>query len=243
MSESTDNLYRIDDVLVRTGYVLGALVLLMSFGVLDDSPVRTWPLPAVISYGMFALAPAVLLIAGYKVRRRETRTVELGRVMRVHPEMPISELRAMTGFSRSQLRDAVNLLNRKAQAGLMLDDGSNTVRHVSSTRGDTLTHSQRCASCGASVSVTVAADTRVEELSCTYCNGALDSASISRLQYQLQTPSPGPAPQPFFSAQPAPVQQKRFSLFLFILLLMFFWPAAVGYAVIRHKSLPIKFDG
>lgn len=235
------NIYRIDDVLIRAGYAVGLFAAVAAFSgplgdVLDRSPLGVAALPFLVA------APIVMLIAGYVLRRREQHLVEIWRLLQEHGEMPVEDLRHMTGYSRAELRKAVSLLNRKIAAGLSFDAGSDTIRHVRLGPRERITHSQRCGSCGAAVSVDVSATSQAHDLNCPYCQGALDGQSISALQNELlmreaRQRRPDPAPAPVFISAPAPAPaKKRFSVVLFVILMMMFWPAALVYAINRANN-------
>lgn len=237
-----DNLYRIDDALIRAGFLFGVVALIGAANLPSassfDPPMLKW-----IAVSAVLAAPMVMLVAGYAVRRRERQLIAIWRILKEHGEMPIADLQQMSGYGTDELRKAVGLLNRKLAAGLSWDEASRSVRHVGLEPRETLTHSQRCPSCGASVSVEVAADSRSEALTCPYCEGALDGREISSLQNQLRsrkTRSRAPQPVPIYlrapAEPPARPPARRFSLVVFILLLMFFWPAAVFYAMHRANN-------
>ena len=242
MTNSIENLYRIDDVLIKGGYWLLVLAAFVTYGLFNDASIGTWPPMGQVGYVLLLLAPILMLFTGYNVRRQEVRTVDLWRVMRAHRSMPIRELCETTGFNATQLRAAVNLLNRKVVAGLTVDEQAGVVRHRADTPQSAVAHTQRCESCGASVVVSVGPNTRPEELSCTYCHGALKSQDITELQLRLREPLGIGA---LGSAQHAPLAQpetgKSFNLVWFILLMMFFWPAGIYYAVSRARNLPLRF--
>ncbi len=237
----SDNLYRIDDVLIRAGFLFGIVALVAASNLpaasAFDPPMLKW-----VAMAAVMAAPVVMLTAGYSVRRRERRLVSIWTILKEHGEMPIADLRQMTGFQTKELRSAVGLLNRKLAAGLTWDDAAQTVRHVRLGPRESLTHSQRCASCGASVSVEVSARSRPDALRCPYCEGALDGRAIGALQNQILTRearSRNPQPAPILLRAPAPERApraKRFSIVLFLILLMFFWPAAVIYAIHRANN-------
>ncbi len=242
MTNSIDNLYRIDDVLIKGGYWLLVLAVFVTYGMIMDKSIGLWPTAGLLAYGLLLLAPVLMLISGYKVRRQETRTVDLWRVLRAHRSMSIRELCETTGFSAAQLREAVNLLNRKVVAGLTVDEQAGVVRHSIDVPHSAVAHTQRCESCGASVVVSVGPNTRPEDLSCTYCQGALKSHAITELQLRLREPVGFASLDPAqYASLATPHRTKSFNLVWFILLMMFFWPAGIYYAVSRARNSPLRF--
>ena len=236
MAAVATNLYRADDKLIKAGYVFGAVALYASYAVVQ-SVASPGPLGFIIAPLLLA-APVAMLGAGYAIRNREKRIVQIWRLIEKHGEMPVNDLISMTGFKREQLRNAVDLLNRKSVAGLTWDEASDSIRDVGLDRSGVLTHSQQCPSCGASVNVEVTSRSGADALACPYCNGALDSKTINKLQTKLHAresyrkhkdPAPEPQWQPLaMRSQP---RSKPFNVPLFIILILFFWPAALYYAV------------
>lgn len=239
----TQNLTRIDDVLIRLGWILVVISVVTGFGILDTARRD-------LSYGLLPILMLIpstaMLLLGYLIRRRETRTVELGRFLMKHRTVPLRDVQEMTGFSKRQLRDAVNVLNRKAAVGVRVDEGRNMIVPISAEPEARISHAQQCGSCGASVTVDVTADSAATDLTCPYCNGALDGKALrdaQRFVFAPQSPEPAPAQsgsKPL--AMPRVKARKPFRLGWFIFLFMFCWPAALIYAFLKARSAPIRFD-
>lgn len=237
MNDDRPNLYRIDDTLIRGGYIALVVVLIFGGRLLSEA---YFGLSRWLMFAMVAIAPLAMLMIGYSIRRREDRIIDMGRVLSRHHTVPIPDLCEMTGFSRSQLREAVSVLNRKLAAGLSWQEDQDLVTRFAAQSLGSFTHAQRCESCGASVTMDVDASTSAEDLRCNYCHGALDGRHISNLQMQLRQPQ-----RMSFAAVPDAVPRqpgKPFSLTVFVLLALFFWPGAVIYAVIKARSTQMRAD-
>ena len=228
------NLYRIDEVLIKTaliflvGALFGGSALVQKLGQSILAPV---------AWMLLILAPIVLFAMGYAIRKREKQIVGIHRLVNEHGEMPVADLVRMTGFSPRQLHNAVALLNRKSVAGLVWDEHTDSIRHISLGTRKTLTHSQKCGSCGAAVNVEISSLSRAMALACPYCNGALDSRQISTLQNELHLQEGRQYHQKAplaFTSRPRS-QGKPFNWVLFIFLMMFIWPVGVFY-VIKYAS-------
>ncbi|MFK7888167.1 MAG: hypothetical protein AB8G16_15005 [Gammaproteobacteria bacterium] len=235
MSDARPNLYRIDDTLIRGGYIAMVVAFVFAGRLITESyfGFSRW-----LMFFVVALAPVAMLWIGYAIRRRENRILDVGRVLARHHTVPIRDLCEMSGFSPERLREAVAVLNRKLAAGLSWQEEHGLVTRFEMQSLGSLSHAQRCESCGASVTVDVDASTSAADLRCTYCHGALDGQHISTLQMQLRQPKI----QTFAAvpAAPAKAAPKRFSMLVFVLLAVFFWPGAVIYAVVRARSAPMN---
>jgi hypothetical protein len=235
MNNDRPNLYRIDDVLIRVGFVALGAVLLFGSRLVTEAylGLSRW-----LVFALFACAPLAMLVLGYRIRRREDRIVDMGRVLSRHHTVSIRDLCEMTGFSRAQLREAVSVLNRKLAAGLSWQEDQDLVTRFEAQPLGSLSHAQRCESCGASGTVDVDASTSADDLRCNYCSGALDGRHIANLQLQLRQPQ-----RMSFAAMPQAQPQtprKPFSMTTFVLLAVFFWPGALIYAVVKARSTQMR---
>ncbi|NNF17873.1 MAG: hypothetical protein HKN70_14105 [Gammaproteobacteria bacterium] len=238
MSSINTNLYFIDELLIKAGRLFVFVAIFAGIAIVQKSNGDVFSIRSVVLLTAIAIVPLVTLALGYAVRRREKRIVNIHRLVKQRGELPVPDLVRMTGFDRRQLRSAVALLNKKSVAGLIWDETTDSLRSFSLGPRKTLTHSQRCGSCGASVNVEVSTLSRAPELACPYCSGALDSRAISKLQnelhlqegYQLHRKAPQA-----FSSRPAP-HGKPFNWVLFLLLMMFAWPLGIIYAIRYAKS-------
>lgn len=229
------NLYRIDDVLLRAGATALLLVLLVAAGaVLADQAAaaergrpadlgalsrhwRVW-IPAF-------LCPVALLGAGWALRRRERRILAIWSLLRQNALLSVPALVANSAFERSDVERAVRVLNTRGLGHYVWDTRSDTIQD------GRLPASQRsidkCESCGAAVSVQVPFAAR-EAPRCPYCHGpvcvdALDDRrweALEALRDEART-------------RTGRAGAGSFSLGLFLVLLVCFWPAALLYAV--HK--------
>ena len=262
MDAQHHSLTGIDEILIRSGSILGAIVLVALFTGAARTLVYVMPLWSFPFLALIAVAPIALLLAGFGLRLRDHRLYDLWRAVKSHGEISIQELCQITDLNQNELRQAVGLLNKKATAGLIWDSHLGTVRHIDAPTGRILSHSEDCSSCGAAVAIEIKAVSRLRDLGCPYCGGGLDAAAINGLRAQLiedqthdikspttsSTASSAPrptVPNPVAAKQPSPAAAHQssttpFNLAIFAVLLLLFWPGAVWYAMSRAKSGQIK---
>ncbi len=236
------NLYRIDDVLLRTGMIASVLGLLIGNATVNTLRQSGFEAVALLVLIAAVACPLTLLVCGYLVRRRERLTVDLWRLIEAHGEVSVAHLCAMSSFNRRQLISAVKRINRYGGALLVWDEVTGVIRVGGRRHEQTLTHSEDCRSCGAKVNVEVHTQNRAG-YSCPYCNGGLDSerinAMLSELHargQQLREQERREFVQPLAMAAPAVRPGSRLNLPVFILLLVLFWPGAVIYALHKHQA-------
>lgn len=215
-------IYRIDELLIRTGFVT---LLVVAVVTLAAAPWESrMSLPALLWLCLAAAAPAAMLLAGYGVRRRENRIHAVWRLLQRSLEVDVTALMRASSFTREELVRAVRVLNDRGLGHYVWDDQAEVVRD--GRLAVTMAHESRCDTCGAGVSVTLSMS---EAPSCPYCEAPLDAGAVNALKQRtiarLDTPLP---PDPSVAA-PAP--RRRMSIGVFVMLLIFCWPAALVYAI------------
>lgn len=224
------NLYRIDDVLLRGSLLVLPVALFLAYAMILNGSSTGRP----VSLAMLALliaCPLTMLFTGWSVRRRERRVVELWRIVATRREITVAELCSTTSFSRRQLRRAIRRINDHGRGLLVLDDAREVVSNGAQAQY-ALAHNENCTACGASVRIEVR--THGREFACPYCNAGLDSERINALLARLHEREAS-APSHGLVGPDRPAGQ-RMNMTVFILLLLFFWPAALLYALHRYAS-------
>lgn len=224
------NLLRIDDVLLRAGgiacllWCLGAVIAL-GF-VLNDA------LPASRALGLVVLgasAPIGLLVAGFKVRRRENRAWALHRLVDDHVELSASDLLRDSDFTQASLDRAIRDLNNAGAAYLIWDRKADVIQD--GRLRTTKVEIEDCPSCGAKVSVTL----RVGDVAgarCPYCHDPFGAERHNEEKAQL-IDALDTDPE-ITSARNR--SDSSFSIPIFAILTLFFWPLGIGYALWKWQA-------
>ena len=235
------NLYRIDDVLLRTGLVAAVFALLIGNAAVNQLEASGFDAVALAALLAAIACPLTLLGAGYLVRRRERLVVDLWRLIEAHGEVSVSHLCKMSSFNRNQLTSAIKRINRRGRALLVWDEVNEVIRAGPRRERSSLTHSEDCQSCGATVNIEVRTQNR-DAYTCPYCNRGLDSDRINdllsklHLQERRDNERPDPVQAPVSVAAPTARQGSRLNLPVFILLIVLFWPGAVIYALHKYQN-------
>jgi hypothetical protein len=227
---SQPQIYRIDDLLIRaalaTLVAAAALVLVVHPWDGRSSPA------AQLWLALAAAAPVALLIGGLSVRRREARILAVWRLLERSLEVDVTALMRASTFTREELVRAVRMLNDRGLGHYVWDDDADVVRD--GRLAVRVAHDADCASCGAAVSVT---RNMTAAPACPYCAAPLGAADVNRMKQGIMeslrpAAATGSAQSPVAVAAP---QGRRMSLWLFLLLLVFCWPAALVYAIYCNR--------
>lgn len=224
----TTNLYRIDDVLLRGGFVIAPFALLVVSGAVANVVEHgSLSLPATLFVILLVSCPLAMLTIGWRIRKHEKRVLKLWRFVAAQGQVPIQQLLKMNSYSRKQLAAAVDRINNRGNGTLVWDDADAVIRDVS-VQEHRMTHTEQCQSCGGNVNIEVT--TGRSNYTCPFCGGGLDCGRINLLLDSLQQRA-----QQDEQTEPGQVGD-RINLPLFIILMVVFWPAAVAYAIKVYHS-------
>ncbi|NUN13956.1 MAG: hypothetical protein HUU55_10025 [Myxococcales bacterium] len=210
-------LFKRDDILIRIGIPL----LLVSFLVLVGSVHDTWSFLVAL---LFALAPIGLLIAGGYYRYKERRILALWRIIEQTAVVRMDDLVAGAGFRRTEVLEALRILNSRKNLYFVHDGATDTIldgrlRHQHA-------HETRCLSCGASVKLSVADWTGPP--TCGHCGASVVPPDWKRLRDEVMASLRRPG---VVTVTPA----ESFNLPVFVLLVVFCWPAALIYYAVKNR--------
>lgn len=248
---TTNQIYRLDDVLLRTAVIaLGVLAVL----VLALAPWEGGLPPASLLWlSLAAFAPVAMFIAGFSVRQREKRVAAVWRLLQRSLELDVPALLRSSTFTRQELRTAVRVLNDRGLGHYVWDDETDVIRDG---RLDVrMAHGATCDNCGAAIAVTVGL---ADAPACPFCETPLPAATLNAMKFdritRLSTPAPGSAATPAAAAADSanwanlapsrndddhvaalPPPRRRMSVGLFVVLLIFCWPAALVYALYMNR--------
>ncbi len=237
------DLYRIDDVLLRCGAiallgVVAGVAVLVVVG-LGQGEVAGGADPGLAMLRRHALALAVavpapvgLLAAGFRMRRREQKTLAFWRLLQQNAEIRVPELLSSSDFTRADLERAVRLLNNKGLALYVWDRDADLIRD--GRLESVYLHVEKCDVCRASISLRVPASLR-EIPCCPYCGDAISIESLLELKREALER---------LRAEHRPRERERghrveagsFSIAVFLLLLFTFWPAALVYGWYKWQA-------
>jgi len=225
------NLLRIDDLLLRGGRVLGLIWLggmAIWFAMRLESPGDGLANGILLGL-LFATAPLGLVYSGFQLRRRERRAWALHRLIDDHVEISAPDLLRDSDFTDETLQRAVRDLNNSGVTFLVWDRKTNLIQDGRLRRSRVKI--DECGSCGAKVSVTV----RVGDPAaarCPYCHEPVgDDRLMEEKARLIDELDADPTARPPHSGLP-----DGFSLGIFVVLTLVFWPFGVAYANWRWRA-------
>jgi hypothetical protein len=165
------------------------------------------------------VAAVVMTVAGAYLHRRENRAVLMWNFLDEGVEVSIGDLCASTSINRRDVPGILALINAQPGAHYVLDDRSDTI--VDGRLRNRFVVLEHCGNCGAHVEAKIPLDLAVAPI-CQYCGANASSADVNRLKRDALVA---------IRAQKVPGEPSPFSLLVFILMLLAFWPGAVFYAL------------
>lgn len=224
------NLLKIDDQLIRAGSILAGVWLLGSlFGIsfaMDES--LAWR-KLIAAAALFPIAPISLWMAGARLRKRERRAWALHQLVDDYVEIPASDLLRDSDFTAATLSRAIRDLNNSGLAFLVWDRKADVVQ-------DGRLRAARiqidvCDGCNAKVSMTIRVGD-VASARCPYCREPVGAERLMEEKAELiDRLDTDPT---VIQARNAP--SSNFSVPVFVILCIVFWPLAIGYAFLKWRA-------
>lgn len=235
-SFSKGNITYIDDALLKTSIfalccALAVLIAYFKAGTSAAGLLLVWAI------GIAGVSLS-LLLAGLYTRKREKKCVGLWRLLQTHPEIELSLYLQQSGNSLSDVQRAAQAIN-KAGAGLLVVDQKND-RLYDSRLSDNESIAFQCTNCGATSNASVGAIDG-DPVVCQYCQApahpdaipsvagkheALIKSNLERMNLMSRTETG------YYKEECDDINIR-----LFLLLLMVFWPAALGYVLWKKRLL------
>lgn len=168
-------------------------------------------------YWMLAAA-LVMVAAGLYLHRQENRAVLTWNFLDQGVEVAVRDLCDSTAIDRRHLPGILALVNAQPDAHYVWDRGADRI--VDGRLRNRFVVLEHCGNCGAHVEAKIPLDLFVAPV-CQYCGANASSEDVNRLKQEaLRT----------IRAEKLPGKPSPFSALAFLLLLVVFWPGAIGYA-------------
>ena len=242
MRSQDTNFYRIDDVLIRAG-IIGLVVLLAAGGIgvfsvlgvsMDGTPSPgTGPSPSgkhVLVYLGLLVCPVVSLRIGLNIQKQERRILAIWELLKQHAQISVPDLLANSDFSIDDVDRAVKMLNTRGLGHYVWDRKAGTLQD--GRLRSTHMHVEKCDACGGSISISVPIGfTSIP--ACPYCGDPVSTDALEeRRTEMLDALRPKPAPE----TSKLEIFAVPFSIPVFGILALVFWPAALAYAMWKYRS-------
>ena len=233
MRRDEKNLYRVDDVLLRAGGigllgvlavgVCGVLIALAEADPHAPGVLPRWVGDYGLAYFGALLCPLVALRTGFVIRRREERSAAIWRLLQQNAELSVENLVGNSDFDLADVERTVKLLNNRGLGHYVWDRRAGKVQDG---RLRTMQlHVDKCEACGGSVSLEVPIGFS-EVPACPYCGDPVSVDALESRRHEaldeLRVDERGSS---WIRGSKVP-----FSIPLFVVLMMAFWPAGLIYA-------------
>jgi hypothetical protein len=223
-----------DDFLLKGALYLGVAVGLALIGLEAASSEGSLELSAGAwaLVGAIAVAPVGMGLTGLRIRRREERALALFTLIDRDVEISARDLVRDSDWTPALLDRAIRDLNNVGAAYVVWDRDSQLIQDGRLRRSSMLVDD--CGSCGAKISLQVPIG-EASAVRCPYCDAAIDAGVIAEEKARIideleEDRSKGSERDPWGAIG------GEFSIGIFFLLFLCFWPAALLYCV-KHRRV------
>ena len=158
-----------------------------------------------------------MLPLGYFIRAKESRVIILWDILDTVTDVSLVELERSTGFKRHSVLEMLAVIN--AQPGAYYVHDLETDQIIDGRLRTEVIHVDTCANCGAPINERVSLALATSP-ACAHCGGPILDKRFNELKLSTLAK--------IRSRRPS---RHRFSLVIFVILLIVFWPAGVAYAI------------
>ena len=173
---------------------------------------------------IIGISGLILLIIGIVFRKKENKIHSIWDALEKTSEGKVRDLAVSLGLSRKFILDNLKHINAQQGAYYVYISANDTIMD-----GELLEEhiiSIQCSGCGNNINKKVSL-TVLEELHCPYCAAAIPVGELSKLRSKIVQEN-----KPWIQ----PASNAGMSIPIFIILLIFFWPGAIIYFVVKKNS-------
>ncbi len=177
---------------------------------------------------IIALSGLCLLLIGIIFRKKENKIISIWDALEKTAEGKVRDMEVALGLSREFILGSLQLIN--AQQGTYYVYRSEGDKIVDGKLLEEHTVSLNCSGCGHNINkkITLA---KLNGLSCSYCGAPIQTEELSEIRSSIVEEN---------RASQEADTGGNFSVGIFILLLVVFWPAAIIYLAIKKGSAAKK---
>jgi len=165
----------------------------------------------------------ILLVIGYSYRSRENKIISVWKALEHTGEARVADLALTLGLTREFIVKHLKDINAQQQAAYTYDGRSDKI--INNKLLTEFLVSVDCVSCGNKINQKISLDLS-NPPRCQYCGTGVSVDYLNKMK------------QDVIMSMQAPVvdQGGDFSVGVFIALLVFFWPAAIVYLIVKKKA-------
>ncbi len=222
------NLYKSDDLLLIIGKILAVLLffpVLITTVYLFAENMNT---PGIIADAIMFVTPVFFIITGRKIRRDEEKTLAVWNILAENPEVFIDDIENSTLMSRDEILRHLKLINMRRLGYFVYEKESGSIINGRLRRKNIIVHS--CPGCGQIINENIPINLSTIP-KCKYCNNPIDIKYLNKEKNRIideiinESREAGTVPE-----------KRKFSIFIVIILLIFFWPVAIIYVIVKTRK-------
>ncbi|MDH5720734.1 MAG: hypothetical protein OEZ13_08990 [Spirochaetia bacterium] len=171
---------------------------------------------------LLSLSGFLILCFGIYFRRIENKIIQIWNVLEKTKEVKVDQLAVSLGIARGFILENLSKINIQQNAYYVYD--SNTDKIIDGKLKIHFTMSEECGSCGNINQKNVTLDLS-ETFACSYCGTQIKADKLNDHKLQILNNKEDNIEPP-----------SKFNWGIFVLLLVFFWPGAIYYAIKNSKN-------
>jgi hypothetical protein len=224
------DIYKLDNYLIKFGYIL---LIVSIISLIASNPVKLIEQEESYSHlsipGFLFLGSTFMLYYGYLIRKKENRINSILRNFEIAREISVPELLQNSEFTEEHLKEAIQVINSRGLGYYVWNRSTRTIADGRLMRR--MVFVDNCSSCGKIIGkkFPLVMDHLPE---CPYCGSPLDIDQWNSLKIkELDKIDSEPSKQEHL------FKKKPLNIVLLIVLLIFFWPAAIIYIYKWYKDM------
>lgn len=223
-----NNIYRSDDVLLIMGRVFAIILFFPILFTTIYLLVEEVNIGAIIGDVIMISIPVILITMGKRIRQEENKILAVFNILIENPEVFVSDIENSTQLSKDEIISNLKIINMRRLGYFVYDSESNSIINGRLRRKNIVV--QNCPGCGKLVNLNIALNL-ADIPKCNYCNNPIDIDYLNKEKNKIIDEIIGETKDLKFQKD-----EKKFSVIVLILLLIFFWPGAIAYIIIKTRK-------
>jgi len=225
------NLYRSDDILLILGKVFAFLlfvpILFTTIYLFMDDMVN-FNTPGLVADLIMISTPVFLIIMGKRIRKEEEKVLAVWNILVDNPEVFIGDIESSTHLNKTEIIDILKTINMRRIGYYVYDHDSDSIINGRLRRQNIVIKS--CPGCGQMINQSIPMNLSCIP-KCPYCNNPIDIDYLNNEKNKIIDEIINESRESEYT-----VEKRKFSIFVVILLLIFFWPGAIIYIIVKTRK-------
>ena len=223
------NIYRSDDILLLIGKILTYILILPILATAVKLSSDKADISTAAALVIMIITPSAFIISGRIIRRQEEKIIALHRILTDNPEVYIQDILNSTAMTRDEIRKKIIILNSRGFGFYVFEPESDSILNSRLRTRNIII--EKCPGCGNIINRKIPLNLSEIPL-CPYCNNPIDITYLNDEKKRII--------DSIVSRETAREiiheEKKDINIAVLILLVLFFWPGAIIYIIVRSKK-------